>query len=306
MGSISTNSYTPPVDQLLTYGKAQIASSDEWPNYLELGLGSEQIPDLIRMMTDEGLNGAEPESLDFWAPIHAWRALAQLRAEAAIEPMLTLLHAAAVDGDDWLLEDVPVVFSMIGPVALPTLTAYIADVSSNEYARIAVFDSIEQIAIRWPESRPACVASLMKQLEQFEENGETANGFLISNLATLQATEAAPLMEQAFEADYVDFSIAGEWEDVQDKLGLLSAEVVAQRRAEEQQRAKQFSEFPLFAPASVVRLPLSSSTATPSVARTSEIAQPQLSTKERRQQEALQRRAKNKIVKLSPKKNRKR
>jgi hypothetical protein len=303
MESISTNSYTPPVDQLLTYGKARIASSDEWPNYLELGLGSEQIPELIRMVTDEGLNGViDLEILDFWAPMHAWRTLAQLRAEAAIEPMLTLLHAAAVDGNDWLLEEVPVVFSMIGPVALPTLAAYIADVSSNEFARIAVFDSIEQIAIRWPESRPACVASLMKQLEQFEENGETANGFLISNLATLQATEAAPLMEQAFEADYVDFSIAGEWEDVQDKLGLLSAEVVAQRRAEDQRRAKR----PLFAPASVVRLPPSSSTATPSVARTSEIAQPQLSTKERRQQEALQRRAKNKIVKLSPKKNRKR
>ena len=99
MGRISTNSYTPPVNQLLTYGNAQIASSDEWPNYLELGLGSEQIPDLIRMVTDEGLNGAiDLEILDFWAPMHAWRALAQLRAEAAIEPMLTLLHAAAVDG----------------------------------------------------------------------------------------------------------------------------------------------------------------------------------------------------------------
>ncbi len=62
MGMISTNSYTPPVNQLLTYGNAQIASLDEWPNYLELGLGSEQIPDLIRMVTDEGLNGVvDPE-----------------------------------------------------------------------------------------------------------------------------------------------------------------------------------------------------------------------------------------------------
>ena len=195
---------------------------------------------------------------------------------------------------------------MIGPVALPTLATYIADVSSDEFARIAVFDSIGQIAIRWPESRPACVASLMKQLEQFEENGETANGFLIANLATLQATDAAPLMEQAFEADYVDFSIAGEWEDVQDKLGLLSAEVVSQRRAEDQQRAKRFAESPLFAPASVVRLPLSSSIATPSLARTSQIAQPQPSSEERRQQETLRQKAKSKMAKQSRKKNRKR
>jgi hypothetical protein len=297
MENTNANSYGSPVNQLLTYGKPGVQSSNEWPNYLELGLGLAQIPDLIRLVIDEDLNKIELDIPEGWAQVHAWRALGQLRAEEAIEPLLTLLN---VDFSDWLLEELPEVFALIGPVALPALAAYIADVSYDEFARICVINGIEQIAIHWPESRPACIASLMKQLEQFEENEITANGFLISNLVTLQANEAAPLMEQAFADDYVDLSIMGEWEDVQEKLGLLSAEELEQRRAIQQRQV------PPFRHTKVTSSPLLSSRETPFLAHVNQIAPPPLSTKERRQQEALQRRAKNKIVKLSPKKNRKR
>jgi len=43
MERAQTSSYAPPVDQLLTYGEGQNASPDDWPNYLELGLGPEQM-----------------------------------------------------------------------------------------------------------------------------------------------------------------------------------------------------------------------------------------------------------------------
>ena len=49
----TTNSYQPPVSQLLTYGEAHIVQSDNWPDYLALGLGLEHIPDFIPMATDE-------------------------------------------------------------------------------------------------------------------------------------------------------------------------------------------------------------------------------------------------------------
>ena len=279
MESSNTNSYGPPVNQLLTYGNAQEGdSSEKWPNYLELGLGLAQISDLIRMVADEDLNDADLGSLRASAPAHAWRALGQLRAEEVIEPLLALLN---VESSDWLLEELPEVFALIGPVALPTLAAYIADVSHDEFARTAVFDSIEQIAVRWPESRPACIASLMKQLERFEENGETANGFFIASLVRLRATEAVPLIEQVFEAD---FSAMGEWEDVQEKFGLLSAEKVEQRRVVAQQKAKQAAE----------RF---------SVVGTSEIASPLSGN--RRHKDPHQKN-KSKMAKQSRKKNRKR
>lgn len=73
-------SYSVPLNRLLTYGDCR-----NWPNYQELGLTQEYIPELIRMATDEELNWADPDSLEVWAPIHAWRALGQLRAEEARE-----------------------------------------------------------------------------------------------------------------------------------------------------------------------------------------------------------------------------
>jgi hypothetical protein len=82
-------------------------SMGHWPDYLALGLGPEHIPDLIRMATDEKLHWADSESLEVWSPIHAWRALGQLRAESTVEPLLGLLHRIDDDQDDWVGEEIP-------------------------------------------------------------------------------------------------------------------------------------------------------------------------------------------------------
>jgi len=81
--------YPPPVSELLTLGDCSKIGA--WPDYLALGLGPQHIPDLIRMALDEELHWADSDSLDVWLPVHAWRALGQLRAEAAVEPLAGLL-----------------------------------------------------------------------------------------------------------------------------------------------------------------------------------------------------------------------
>jgi hypothetical protein len=81
--------YSLPVSELLTFGDCSKIGA--WPDYLALGLGPQHIPDLIRMALDEELHLADPNSLDVWSPVHAWRALGQLRAEPAVEPLAGLL-----------------------------------------------------------------------------------------------------------------------------------------------------------------------------------------------------------------------
>ena len=275
-----TSSYPSPVDRLLTYGEADVVEADDWPNYLELGLGPEHIPDLIRMATDEKLNKADPDSLESWAPIHAWRALGQLRAEAAIEPLLSLFDK--LEDSEWVAEELPEVLGMIGPAALPALAAYMADRSHKRWPLINASSGVQAIARRWPEARSESIAILSKQLEQFAENDPEFNAFLILDLVHLGAKEAAPLMEQAFAADRVENFVMGNWDDVQVRLGLKSAEEVEQKRSE--RRAEMA---PRWIP--------------------SEVTVPQDSSQPRRRSEASQRKkAKNKMVKQSRKKNRKR
>ncbi len=223
---MGTESYAPPVDKLLTYGDGREIGENpkDWPQYLELGIGPEHISDLIRMATDEELRWAESDTLEVWAPIHAWRTLGALHAEAAIEPLLSLLKEIDENDDDWVQEELPEVYGRIGPAAIPALAAYMADKTHHLWARVAVVDSLEKIAKMHPESRDECVAILTRQLEQFAENDEELNGFLVSDLVKLKAVEAAPLMERAFAADRVDTFLMGDWYDVQVELGLISRE----------------------------------------------------------------------------------
>ena len=205
---MSKTTYTSPVDKLLTLGKPESVSPETWPNYLELGLGPEHIQDLIRMATDLEFRGpesseeSEEEDPDFWAPLHAIRALGQLHAEIALEPLVNLL--AELEDDEWMLEELPSVYGMIGPVAIPTLSAYLADSSHEMYSRAYASNGFIEIAKRYPESREECIAATSKQLETFEENDEELNAFIISDLLQLKAVETLPLIEDAFKADRVD------------------------------------------------------------------------------------------------------
>lgn len=213
-----TNQYPYPVNRLLNLGDPR--ERREWPVYTGLGLTSEHVPDLIRMVLDDDLNEADPESREVWAPLHAWRALGQLRAVAAIEPLLSLLWRIDERDDDWVGEELPRVFSMIGAPAIPALASYLADSTHGLFARIAAAHGLEWITRRYTATRDQSATALSVQLERFAENDPTLNGFLVSYLLDLKAVEAAPLMERAFAANQVDLSVMGDWEDAQIGLGL--------------------------------------------------------------------------------------
>ncbi len=237
MEKMGTSSYSPPIDQLLTYGKPEIGDVPDWPDYLALGLGPQHVPDLIRMVTDTTLLAPDREDLAGWAPIHAWRALGELRAEAmaAAEHLLSVFDID--DDNDWALEELPAVYALIGPAALPALNAYIADPLHNHWGRITAVEAVQKIATNSPETRPVAVTLLMEQMERmehlptFEENDYDLNGWFVSALTQLKAQEALPLIERAFATGSVDYMAAGDWEFVQSKFGLITEEEAELRRA---------------------------------------------------------------------------
>ena len=218
--------YPPPLDRLLTYGEGQLQSAEEWPDYAqELDLGPQHIPDLIRMATDHDLRWEEEETPALWAPVHAWRALGQLRAEAAIEPLRALLDS---DDDEWAGEEVPETYGMIGGAAIPALQAYLADAGQDLYARANAATALTKIAQRHPESQAAVVAALTGQLVASEENDEELNAFIVGDLADLQAAEALPVIEQVFAAGRVDPGITS-WDYTQFEFGLITEEELNKR-----------------------------------------------------------------------------
>jgi hypothetical protein len=215
-------SYSPPVAQLLELGEAP-ARQNPWPDYLALGVTREHVPELIRLLTDPDVQEYDEDSpRGFWPPIHAWRALGQLQAEEALEPLATLLQDAADDETDWTLNEIPRVLGMIGPAAIPEARRMVAREDLDEFTRYSGMLILTEVAARWPETRDEAVEFLSALLRDWENHDLGFNATVISYLMDLDATEAAPLMAAAFEGDGVDLSVAGDWEDVQVQMGLLA------------------------------------------------------------------------------------
>ncbi len=212
--------YVYAVSQLLALGRPDTFTAEDWPDYRALGLGPEHIPDLIRLATDPALSRADPESAEAWAPVHARRALGQLRAEVAVEPLLSLLDELDGDGyDEWTVEELPEVYRLIGPAAMPALGAYLANPTYGPFGRETAGTCLAQIGLAFPPSRAACVAHLTRVLARFAKNEPFLNALIIVPLLDLEARESLSVMEQAFKAGRVDLTTV-DWRTVQKKLDL--------------------------------------------------------------------------------------
>ena len=215
---LSEDSYRPPVDKLLLLGEARRQHS--MFDCSTLGLTPEHVPELIRMALDEQLHAGPGDSKIVYAPVHAMWALAELRAEAAVVPLLGLLRWVDEQQDDWVGECLPIVLARIGPASLAPVAEYLANPAHGLWARVGAAHALEELGNQHPEARSECVARLIAQLERFEGQTETLNAFLISYLLRLRAVEAAPVMERAFSEGLVDEAVHGDWEDAQIELGL--------------------------------------------------------------------------------------
>lgn len=211
--------YAPPVDNLLNYGECEFGKT--WPDYVALGLTAEHVPELVRMAGDRSLHRAGPGGVLVYAPVHAWRALGQLKSEAAAGPLVELFDLVDDLDDDWAGEELPEVLTMIGPAAVPALCAYVEDDSRGTYGRSQAARALAKMAQANPETRDRAVAALTRVIERFADNDRALNGLVILHLAEMKAVESAPQMQAAFEADAVNLSIQGDWEDVQVAMGLL-------------------------------------------------------------------------------------
>jgi hypothetical protein len=215
-----TGTYPSPLQPLFTLGEAE-ARQPEWPDYLALGLTPEHVPELIRLATDLDLWNSESASSEVWGPLHAYRALGQLRAEEAAEALTKLMGLEPYN--DWVMEEIPVVLAMIGRAAIPDARALLARSDVDEHARWGGATALRLIAESHPDARDEAVGALIEALRRWPEQGLTVNAFLVWELADARAVEAAPLMQAAFEADAVDLEIGGDWEDVQVSMGLIPA-----------------------------------------------------------------------------------
>jgi len=192
-----------------------------WPDYRALGIGPEHVPDLIRVAQDWRRHWSDKEENPaVWAHIHAWRALGQLGAVEAIEPLLGLLTDMQEADDDWSIEEIPVVLARIGPASIEPIAAYLKSVGPNSYSTSAVAGALVKITKRFPEQRDRVIDIVAEAFARYATQDPELNGMLLIELLNLKATEAVPVIREAFRADRNDESMAGGWGDVRREFNL--------------------------------------------------------------------------------------
>ncbi len=219
--------FSDPVLALCALGEDP-ARKREWIDYpTVLGLTNEHIPELIRIVDEievfipEDVDTDIQDAPEIYAPIHAWRALGQLKAEEAI-PALMELTILNDDLDiDWIMEEIPSVMALIGPTCIPSLRAYLLNPKKLEWASAICSSSLEKIGMAHPENRTDCVKALEDALENYANNDPGVNAFIIVSLADLNASESDATVKRAFNADAVELTIMGDYEDYQVKVGLI-------------------------------------------------------------------------------------
>lgn len=185
----------------------------------QLGLSDTDVPELLSVAKQWAQEQDWPEDKDDmspYAPIHAWRALAQLKATQAVEPLLELIDPLDANGDDWYLQEFPHVFAWIGPVAIPALRDYLADADHADFPRSCAAHALKETAERHPPVRDEVVRMLIDALSRFDDTDTTINAFIIRYLLDMKATEAAEMIERAHAADRVDTAISGTWHTVRE------------------------------------------------------------------------------------------
>ena len=229
--------YDAPVKALLDRGYPDEVAVEKWPDYAaQFGLSAEHIPVLMQMLQDEHLwalwqleeepafiaveralpSDADLETLMF-GPIHAWRALGQLQAIAAMPALIEVLQAQDMD---WCWEELPQVVALMGPAALPGLEQALQDLDLSDENKITVVEGIEHLVQAHPDSRDDCIRLMTDKLAAASDNEPDLNGSLVNNLIKLKATESVAVIEAAYNADQVDQMFAGSWPAVQVSLGL--------------------------------------------------------------------------------------
>ncbi len=211
--------YTDPLRPLLNIGEPRSYDPTEWPDYAaKFGLGPEHIPELIRLACDGALSQADSDSSTVWAPMHAWRALGQMQAETSALPLLAFLKASGED--EAAIEELPVVFGMIGRSAIPHIAGFLSDGALPVISAATAMGGLKEIARRHPECRGECVGILADMLDRHVQTDPTINGFAVSSLIDMAAVEAIEAIRTAYQRDSVDISICGDVEDVEVELGL--------------------------------------------------------------------------------------
>ncbi|MBX3403883.1 MAG: hypothetical protein KF699_10785 [Phycisphaeraceae bacterium] len=232
--------YPPSIARLLTLGPPGGAVS-AWRHapfldYAAMDIAESSVPELLRLMTDRELWVAEePEC---FGPVHAARALVGIIGAAAFKPLVNQMRWLCRIDDDLWMEDMPNLLLKMGPEIIEPSAAIAMDQREDFGVRIYLWNNLEDLAKAYPECRPRVVKRLLEALKYARYGEPGITGSAISMLVQLNVSEAAPMIEAAFDTGRVDEMCCGKRDRVMQEIK-MTPDVYAAHREQEMEKLRR-------------------------------------------------------------------
>lgn len=150
------------------------------------------LPDLERMVFDEGLLSGWPAEPASWAPLHVLQLFGALCAYPLAGRLLRLMERE----NDWLSDLLPAVWGRMGPQAAEPLWAYLRERQYPPERRSIAMAGLQEIAMRERSYRRTVIDGLMQLLDESPAEDAQANGYIVFFLKMMDAVEALPLLRR--------------------------------------------------------------------------------------------------------------
>ncbi len=197
------NFYSEPVFSLMALGKPE--PPFEWLDYSKLGITVEHEDELLALLGEDDFSYSDDEA-EIWIPLHAWRALAQIRSLN----MLTIFCPMLWRFDDqWIREDSSLIVQIFGPFALPLWLSYLSFTESagKTDSVLSVVEGLALLGQKHIEARQTVSDDFTQRLARHADNDERYNAFLVLGLERLRAKNALPIIAAAYADETVDETV---------------------------------------------------------------------------------------------------
>ncbi|HEY9206143.1 MAG TPA: DUF1186 domain-containing protein [Candidatus Methanoperedens sp.] len=176
--------------------------------------GHEAVPNLCKILKDRSYWEASGDR--GWMPLHAVKLLGTIADPRALPELIDALLLAGEFDDEWILEDLPIVFGRIGTQAIEPLKGFILEHKDDYelwWPRSAAADGLVSIAMKHPDEKER-ILSFLHSLFSVDDDAEFLS-FVASGLYDMNDISSIPVLEKAFDDDLIQEDIFSR-DDLQD------------------------------------------------------------------------------------------
>lgn len=196
-----------------------ITQREQYIDYVaKFGLTDADLPILKVMLESEKLYFNKDENKNL-VNLHVAIAISQLGHEDGVALLINQIYKRETFDDDWIGELYPFVLANFGEKMFGyAKQAY--PLSKETYVRGVLGEAIKYVGIQQSALKPQAIELIVELLGNFSQQEKDDNALLINDLCELKAIEQLPLIKQAFDANKVDLSHMGDYEEVEIIMGV--------------------------------------------------------------------------------------